>query len=68
MLQEVATFNNEEITIRKNKYKNDLSTISQIDLLELKILLGLLYNSVAMKSNHLPTRMISNTERSGTMR
>ncbi|XP_045489690.1 piggyBac transposable element-derived protein 4-like [Pieris rapae] len=67
MLQQVVTFTNAEILVQKNKYKHDSHTVSQTDLLELKALLGLLFNSAALKSNHLPTRMLFNTRRSGSI-
>lgn len=61
MLQQVVTFTNAEILIRKNKYKCDSQTVSQTDLGELKVLIGLLFNSAAVESNHLPTRILFNT-------
>ncbi|XP_046960296.1 piggyBac transposable element-derived protein 4-like [Vanessa cardui] len=67
MLQQIVTFTNAEILIRKNKYKNDSYTISQTDFEEMRALLGLLFISAAVKSNHLPTRMLFNTQRSGTI-
>lgn len=67
MLEQVVTFTNAEILIRKNRYKYESHTVSLTDLLEIKALIGLLFNSAAMKSNHLPTRMLFNTQRSGTI-
>lgn len=67
MLQQVVTFTNAEILIRRNKYKHDSYTVSLTNLLEIKALLGLLLNSAAMKSNHLPTRILFDTQRSGTI-
>lgn len=67
MLEQVVNFTNAEILIRKNKYKCESHTVSLIDLQELKALFGLFLNSAAIKSNHLPTRMLFNTQRSGTI-
>ncbi|XP_045453461.1 piggyBac transposable element-derived protein 4-like [Melitaea cinxia] len=44
-----------------------MHTVSPIDLVELKALLGLLLISAATKSNHLPTRLLFDTRRSGTV-
>lgn len=67
MLLQVVAFTNAEILVRKNKYKYDSYTVSTTDLKEIKALLGLLFHSAAVKSNHLPTRMLFNTQRSGTV-
>ncbi|XP_049880307.1 uncharacterized protein LOC126376804 [Pectinophora gossypiella] len=67
MLQQVVTFTNAEMLIRKNKYKTETFTVSPTNLEEIRALLGLLFNAAAMKSNHLPTGMLFNTHRSGTI-
>ena len=67
MLREIVTFTNAEINIKKNSYKKELYTVSPTCFEEIRALLGLLFISAAMKSNHLPTRMLFNTQRSGTI-
>ncbi|XP_052745784.1 piggyBac transposable element-derived protein 4-like [Bicyclus anynana] len=67
MLQQVVTFTNAEILTQRNKYKHESYTVSLTSLSEIKALLGLLLNAAAMKSNHLPTRILFNTQRSGTI-
>ncbi|XP_067142487.1 LOW QUALITY PROTEIN: piggyBac transposable element-derived protein 4-like [Centruroides vittatus] len=66
-LNQVVTFTNAEIIIQKNNFKHDSHTVLLTNLLEVKALLGLLYNSAALKSNHLPTCLLFNTQRSGTI-
>lgn len=67
MLQQVVTFTKAKILISKNKYNFETHTVSPIDLVELKALLGLLLISAATKSNHLPSRLLFDTRRSGTV-
>ncbi|CAK1581284.1 unnamed protein product [Parnassius mnemosyne] len=67
MLQQVVTFTNAEIITQRNRYKQESYTVSQTNLLEIKALLGLLLIAAAMKSNHLPTCMLFNPQRSGTI-
>ncbi|CAG5015313.1 unnamed protein product [Parnassius apollo] len=67
MLQQVVTFTNAEIITQRNRYKQESYTVSQTNLLEIKALLGLLLIAAAMKSNHLPTRILFNPQRSGTI-
>ncbi|KAF9406111.1 hypothetical protein HW555_013417, partial [Spodoptera exigua] len=64
MIDQLVIYTNAEIEIKKVKYKELTHTISPTSAIELKALLGLLMQSAAIKSNHLPTR----TERQKTMR
>lgn len=52
---------NEEIKIRREKYKTQISTVSETTITELYALIGLLILSAATKSNHLNTDLLFNS-------
>ncbi|CAG4999515.1 unnamed protein product [Parnassius apollo] len=58
---------NAEIELKNMKYKELTHTISATSASEVKALLGVLLQSAAIKSNHLPTRMLFDTRRSGNV-
>lgn len=64
MIDAVVQFTNADIDIKNNKYKHSKFTTSHTSANEVKALLGLLIQSAALKSNHLPTRTLFDTKRS----
>ncbi|GBP23638.1 hypothetical protein EVAR_80255_1 [Eumeta japonica] len=60
----IVQYSNIEINIKNNKYKTSKYTTTQTSANEIKALLGLLIQSAALKSNHLPTRTLFDTLRS----
>ncbi|XP_047506781.1 piggyBac transposable element-derived protein 4-like [Pieris napi] len=67
MIDQLVIYTNAEIEIKKVKYKELTHTISPTSAIELKALLGLLMQSAAIKSNHLPTRILFDDRRSGNI-
>ncbi|CAB3254174.1 unnamed protein product [Arctia plantaginis] len=63
MIDDIVQYTNVEIDIKSNKYKTSKYTTSQTSPNEIKALLGLLIQSAALKSNHLPTRTLFDTLR-----
>ncbi|CAG4938070.1 unnamed protein product [Parnassius apollo] len=63
MIDAFVQFTNADIDIKNNKYKLSKFTTSQTSANEIKALLGLLIQSAALKSNHLPTRMLFDTKK-----
>jgi hypothetical protein len=64
MINEMVTYTNTDIDIKKCKYKQEKYTNSHTSTNEVKALLGLLIQSAALKSNHLPTRTLFDQKRS----
>lgn len=67
MVNEIVLHTNVEIDLKRKKYKKDIYTISHTSPNEIKALLGLLIQAAAMKSNHLPTRVLFDPQKSGTV-
>lgn len=67
MINQIVVHTNAEIDLKKEKYKEVSHTNSSTSATEMKALLGLLLQSAAIKSNHLPTRMLFDTKRSGSV-
>lgn len=67
IIDQLVVYTNAEIELKKGKYKESTHTNSLTSANEVKALLGLLLQSAALKSNHLPTRMLFNTKRSGSV-
>jgi hypothetical protein len=64
MIDVIVQYTNVEIEIKNNKYKTSKYTNTKTSANEIKALLGLLIQSAAPKSNHLPTRTLFDTLRS----
>ncbi|CAG4981663.1 unnamed protein product [Parnassius apollo] len=64
IINEMVTYTNTEIDIKKSKYKQEKYTNSHTSTNEVTALLGLLIQSAAIKSNHLPTRTLFDHKRS----
>ncbi|CAG5015609.1 unnamed protein product [Parnassius apollo] len=64
MINEMVTYTNTEIDIKKSKYKQKKYTNSHTSTNEVTALLGLLIQSATIKSNHLPTRTLFDHKRS----
>lgn len=65
MIDDILQHTNAEIGLKNNKYKISKFTTTQTSASEIKALVGLLIQSAGLKSNHLPTRILFDTMRSG---
>ncbi|XP_050338705.1 piggyBac transposable element-derived protein 4-like [Bactrocera neohumeralis] len=65
ILNIVLYHTNAKISQLRNKYQSRNATVSNTSLMELKALLGLLYLSAVLKSNHLSTDILFDTSYSG---
>lgn len=67
MIDQIVTYTNAEIDLKKDRYKQLSHTISYTTSNEMRALIGLLFQSAVVKSSHLPTRVLFDTKKSGNI-